>query len=169
MRAPIPAELSYIPSGPEGTRETLRRMAALVREYRKNADLRELALELTRPLRSRDYVGEVREIHAFVSRTIRYTRDVTETETLQTPLRTIQSRAGDCDDHSILTATLLQSIGHHPVRFVAMGFAPSGDAYSHVLTETRIGGARWLPLETTLAKPFGWSPPHQTARMIETI
>ena len=32
-------------------------------------------------------------------------------ETVQTPLRTLENEAGDCDDKSLLTATLLETFG----------------------------------------------------------
>ena len=79
-------------------------------------------------------------------------RDVNGVETLQTPLVTMEIKQGDCDDQSVLLASLLESIGH-PTRFVAIKqnfFGP----YVHVYTETRIG-PKWYPLETTeKMRPF---------------
>lgn len=144
-------------------------MAALVLEYRRHPNVRALAIEITRPLRARDHYGEIAAVRRFVMQIIKYVRDTANVETLQTPIRTLQWRAGDCDDQSILVATLLQSIGHASVRFLAMGFAANGGAFSHVVTQARIG-SRWVAIETTVPDTrLGWEPPGQTARMTERI
>lgn len=163
-----PTDLAFIPTGPGGVRETLRRMARIVREYRRHPMIRQLAVEIRQAARvpGKDFLGEVKALHRFIRDYITYVRDVHNVETLQTPVRVLQNRAGDCDDQSMLLAALLEAIGH-PTRFVAMGFE-SPDTYSHVLTETRIG-ARWVPVETTLERPVGWTPPAQLARMVETV
>jgi transglutaminase-like putative cysteine protease len=84
-------------------------------------------------------------IHQFVRDKIRYTKDVVGVETIQSPDMTLKLRTGDCDDKSILIASLLLSIGH-PCRFVVVG--PEKNVYSHVYVETKIGN-KWLPVETT--------------------
>jgi transglutaminase-like putative cysteine protease len=159
-----PTELAFIPTGSAGIADTLNRMVKLVREYRRNPTVRQLAVEIRQAARvpSKDWLGEVRALHRFVRSYITYVRDVRDVETLQTPLHTLQNRAGDCDDQSLLLASLLEAIGH-PTKFVAMGFS-TPEQFSHVLTETLIG-TRWIPAETTLDRPVGWSPPGQRARM----
>lgn len=163
-----PLELAYIPTGPAGVRATLRRMAKIVREYRRHPTIRQLAVEIRQAAKvpGKDYLGEVKALHRFIRDYITYVRDVHSVETLQIPLLVLSNRAGDCDDQSMLLASLLESLGH-PTRFVAMGFR-SPDEFSHVLAETRIGD-RWVPAETTLERPVGWSPPDQVARMVETV
>ena len=111
-------EFHGIPEGPAGTQATLQRMAKLVREYRQHPTLRQLAVELTTQLSNRDYVGELFALRQFVAQYIRYVPDIRETETLHTPLRTIQNRGGDCDDQAILVATLAETL-NKPTRFVA--------------------------------------------------
>jgi transglutaminase-like putative cysteine protease len=168
LAAAPPTELSFIATGPAGIRDTLRRMARIVRTYRRDATIRQLAVEIRQNARvpGKDFRGEARALWQFVRSYITYVRDVREVETLQTPPLVLKNRAGDCDDQAMLLASLLEALGH-PTKFVALGFdAP--DHYTHVLTETRIGN-RWVPLETTVDKPFGWSPPDQKARMEETV
>ena len=153
------ATLHAIPSGPPGIKVTLNLMRRLVREYKTALPIRQTALAVTNGLPQKDWMGEVRNLHAFVRDHIRYVRDVNGVETIQTPLRTLENEAGDCDDKSTLLASLLESIGY-PTRFVAMAFRPG--KYSHVLPEVRVG-RRWIPLETTERKQVGWYPrkPHQ--------
>jgi transglutaminase-like putative cysteine protease len=159
-----PIALAYIPTGPAGIAETLDRMARIVREYRRNATIRQLAIEIRQAARvpAKDWLGEVRALHRFVSTYITYVRDVRDAETLTVPTLTLKNRAGDCDDQAMLLASLLEALGH-PTKFVAMGFGEP-QQFTHVLTETLVG-QRWLPVETTVACRVGWAPPGQRARM----
>jgi transglutaminase-like putative cysteine protease len=137
---------------------------AAVRDPRMVA--RNKAIEITRGVASKDFRGEIETVYDWVDRNIRFVKDINGIETLQTPTRTLQLEVGDCDDHSILLSALLESIGH-PTRFVAVGFSPGN--FSHVLTETRLGG-RWIPLETTVpGAHIGWYPPGVRARMVQNI
>jgi len=122
-------------------------MRRFVREYKKTLPVRQLALSLIRDLPGhKNWVGQIKRLHSYVQKRVQYVRDVNGVETLQTPLVTMQIKQGDCDDQSILLASLLESIGH-PTRFVAIKqnfFGP----FVHVYTETKIG-PKWYALETT--------------------
>ena len=128
-------------------------MRYLVRNCKMDLALRNLAIELVGGAAQRDYADEIRRLHAFVRDRIRYVGDIAGVETLHTPRQILAQRAGDCDDKSLLLATLLESIGHK-TRFVAVGY---GATPSHVLVETRVG-SKWIPLETTEAVAAGWYP-----------
>jgi transglutaminase-like putative cysteine protease len=151
-----PTHFAAIPSGIDGIRATLELMRKLVQSWKKDPGVRELALELTRDLPQNDYAGEVRMLHAFVRDRIRYVGDIRNVETLQTPRRTLEAAAGDCDDKSVLLATLLESINHR-TRFKAAAFHSPG-VYEHVWVQTALGGG-WYDLETTKPVPPGWAPP----------
>lgn len=140
--------------GTAGVAQTLDLMSALVKEYKKNPVIRELAVNLCAGLKQKDFRGEIARIHSFVKNQIRYIKDVHGVETLQTPLVTLEIGAGDCDDKSSLCASLLESIGH-PTRFVAMGFLPG--SYSHVTVQTKLGRG-WRTVETTEPVELGWIP-----------
>lgn len=157
-----PSVLGNLPSGEPGIAATLQIMRRLVRENKRNTAIRDAAIDLTRDLRPKDWAGEIRAVFEYVRDHIRYVRDVTGVETLQTPEATIDIGAGDCDDKSTLLASMLESIGH-PTRFVAVGYRATR-AYSHVYVETKLG-AKWLALDATVLQPFGWSPRPPIARM----
>lgn len=162
MRAPPTATLGKIPSGDAGTRATLQLMSQLVREYKKHYPIRQLALNLVASARQKDWMTEVERLHRYVRDRIRYVRDITNVETLATPLRTLQIGQGDCDDKSTLLATLLESIGH-PTRFVAVAVGPRPQ-FAHVYVETKVRQG-WIPLETTEPWPSGVAVPGVTRRM----
>jgi transglutaminase-like putative cysteine protease len=153
--------LVRLPGGEAGLRKTLRLMRLIVRYCKRDPLVRDLALRLVRPLPQRDYLAEVRALHAWVRDHIRYVKDVSDIETLHTVRRLLKQGQGDCDDKSVLLATLLESIGHK-TRFAVIGL---GSQFSHVLLETRVG-ASWLPLETTERVPMGWYPDHVRKRAV---
>jgi transglutaminase-like putative cysteine protease len=162
---PRPMTLGRVPSGREGTKQTLHAMTRLARAFKKDAGIRELAASLVRDLPQYDTAGEIRALHAFVRDHIRYTNDIRKVETLHTPRAILEMGVGDCDDKSVLLASLLESIGR-PTRFVAVGFGPAG-GHSHVLVEVRVGKrGRWVPLETIKPVEAGWEPANVTRRML---
>jgi len=163
---PRPITLGMLPSGRAGIAETLRIMVRLAREYRKDPGVIEVAGALVRPLPQYDTPGEIRTLHAFVRDGIRYTNDVREVETIRTPKATLEMGVGDCDDKSLLLATLLESIGKK-ARFVAIGM--HGRPLSHVLVEVRYGKKGWMPLETIRPVEAGWYPQNVTSKMIGHI
>lgn len=154
-----------IPSGTDGVRATLGVMRALVRQFRTNEEIHALARRLTMKLPQKDWSGEVRALHAYVRDGIRYLKDTNEVERVQTPLVTVDIGTGDCDDKSVLLATLLEAIGH-PARFVAVGFEPGH--FSHVYVETKIG-PKWIPLETTAYMQPGQAPLRAVSRLIVKV
>lgn len=165
--SPSTYELRSIPSGVRGTRETLRIMSRLAREYRKAPEIRELALSLVRGVSGhKNFRGQVSAIHNWVRNMIQYVQDIRNVETVQTPLKTLEFRQGDCDDQATLLATLLESVGFH-TRFVAIKVDPAGP-FCHVYTEVNLGTV-WFPLETTERWPAGRAPKKIAARMIENI
>lgn len=157
----LTSNLQIIPSGPAGVYQTLRIMRDLTRHGKRDIAIRQKALELTGSLNQKDWLGEVKNLHRFVRDRIRYIKDIRGVETVAFPDITLECAQGDCDDKSVLLASLLESIGH-PTRFVAVGFKPGN--YSHVYVETKIGNS-WVGLETTEPVEVGWQPKGVLARM----
>lgn len=157
----LSATLQAIPDGKAGTVATLKIMRELTRQGKKSLPIRTLAVRQTNGNHQKDWFGELQALHRFVRDKIRYVKDIRGVETVQTPDATLQMGAGDCDDKSVLLASLLESIGH-PTRFVAVGFAP--DDFAHVYVESRIGTG-WIPMETTEPVEIGWSPKNVVSRL----
>jgi len=163
MSEPITYNLQTIPDGRAGIRATLKLMSQLVKQYKANPDIRELALRLTSQLPQKNFGGEVKILHQFVREHIRYVKDIRGIETIQTPLQTLRLRAGDCDDKSTLVASLLEAIGH-PTRLIAVGFSPG--TLSHVLVQTKLG-SKWIGVECTEPVELGWMPKHIKSIMVQ--
>lgn len=164
MYSPPPLQtLLAIPDGSDGVRETLNYMKALANYGKKVGVIRQRASDLLKEVPPKAWLQEVRALWSFVKNNIRYQRDVSNVETLYYPEQTLLQGYGDCDDKTVLLASMLLATGH-PVRFVAVGFKP--DDYSHVYPETLVGNT-WVPLETTEANvDVGWSPPGVVSRMV---
>lgn len=162
VRPAIPraARLIDVPDGAAGTRAVLRLMRTEVRKAKVDPVIRAWAVAITQHVANKDYRGEAAALQGWTRSNVRYVRDVRGVETLQAPgylLRSIGEglpAAGDCDDQSMLVASLLESI-NHPTRFVAIGRTPGG--YSHVYVETLVAD-RWLAVETTAPLAFGEAP-----------
>lgn len=159
---PIRQTLAMIPDGKAGIVATLKAMRAFVRASKKNQKIRAFAANIVRSVPEKDWPGQANALHEWVKNNIRFMRDTTEVETVADAERTLQLGFGDCDDKSVLFATLAESIGH-PTRFVAVGFSP--DNYEHVYTETLIG-RKWIASDTTEPRPFGWAAPDPITKLV---
>ena len=147
--------LYHISDGRAGVKETLDIMAKLAREYSIVPRIILTSRMLLSGVPPKAWKKEIRALFNFVQKHIRYTRDTSETELLMTPTRLLDIRSGDCDDKSLLLATLLLSIDH-PVRFKAVGFEPG--VLSHVYVQAKCG-ADWIALDATENFGMGWEPP----------
>ena len=112
---------------------------------------------------ARDDVGEAKAIFDWVAnpKHVRYTGDVGEhalspggpveaVDQFQSALRTLEFRGGDCDDHSVLTATLAVQNGF-PAKFRIT--SNTGESWDHIYTlggVPKLDPTRWLSLDTTL-------------------
>ena len=172
---PVPFRLGNIPSGEAGVAATLQIMVRLVLQYRASPVVRVTAQSIVADCPNRDAVCQVRALHAFVRDQIKYLPDVRDVETIQTPDYTLRLGSGDCDDQSVLLASMLEAIGRQ-TRFLAI--AVRGGDFSHVSSQVMLG-TRWVNLETILPTlpqpwnglaagtptPIGWFPPDATRVM----
>lgn len=147
-------------------RRTLAAMVKITRAGRRDVGVIQLARSIVVPLTARDYKGEVHALFHWVKQHIRYVADPRNVETISTPMATLTMQSGDCDDMSVLLASLLEAIGH-TTRFVALAF--NGEGYSHVLLETQLGSV-WVALDPTVpTSVVGWKPPDATRGMIAHV
>lgn len=127
-----------LPPGINGNLKTLDIMKKMARQRACHPSVRELALRILEyyNVPSQDYYKEAYAIGDYIKRKVRYVRDIKDVETLQDPVMLIEQMRrnqaqGDCDDMSLLIATLLLSIGHQPYYRVARYFEGNGP-YQHI-------------------------------------
>ncbi len=154
-----------IASGLRGTKQTLALMSKLVKEYKVNQQIRELAVLIVKNEKQMNWRGEVEAIHNWVKNNIRYVRDVENVETLQTPVKTLELMAGDCDDQTTLFCALMAAIGH-PTRMVAISERAAGN-FSHVFPQAKIANY-WVSAECIFPNyKLGQLPPNIVRKYIK--
>jgi transglutaminase-like putative cysteine protease len=123
---------------------------------------RKLALEATKDCPERDGLCEAKAIFNWIKlKPIRYTGDIAAVkhpdgkiegiDLYQAAYRTAEFGGGDCDDHAILSATLL-ALNGIPAKFRVTKASKSGE-FSHIYTMAglpKTAPTKWVALDTTL-------------------
>lgn len=130
-------------------RSTIAKMAKLAADASTTFPIRNLATRIVHDVPSKQYALECAVLYRWVRDNIRYRKDPTRVEWLQTPERTVKERAGDCDDQATLLAALIQSLGHE-TRFRTVG--RTRDVQAHVAVEALVNG-NWLSVDPVLEPP----------------
>jgi transglutaminase-like putative cysteine protease len=144
------------------TAKTIKEMHKLVKAAKTDPEFRRLALWLTRDGdRSRDwknYSAELENAFARLRKVVTYRRDPYQVEWIQSPWRTLRDGAGDCDDLSILIASVMGATGAK-YRFLTFKANPRRPAdWSHVLTEILVPKKGWVAADLSVAAPLGFRP-----------
>jgi len=166
----VPVQYMTLAGGFSGTDQTVALMRKLATgQYgSRSPKIRALAINILRKAGApeKNYWAETVAIHNWVRDNIRYTRDVTGQETLSPPEEiAFNTKAGDCDDKSILEAALLGAVGI-TTRFKVLGVTPN--QYSHVYLQAHVKD-RWVSLDPIMReKPAGWEAPAHM-RKIEKV
>jgi transglutaminase-like putative cysteine protease len=108
-------------------------MRAFAHKGKGDMKIRDLVEQICSTIIQGDYASEVLACYYWVCQHVRYLRDPHGLEFVKEPSRTLESRAGDCDDVSVLLAAMVMACGN-PCRFVLVGFKP-GEPPSHVYVE----------------------------------
>ena len=145
-----------IAPGRQGTKETLKIMRSMVTEYRKCPFVRNLTLKIIRQDSMKNHPPlKLRAIWRWVRRNVDYVADVVGVEYIQAPRRLIESGAGDCDDMTVLIASMAESVGI-ATRLKAVKLQ-GRDAFSHVYPVIRYGQYE-IAADATVDKSMGWQP-----------
>lgn len=162
---PPPQTLMEIPNGAAGIAATLDAMRRAAQRGKLNPTVRQKASEIIARVPEKAWGAQIAALHAFVRDRIMYIRDPVNVETVREAERVLIDGVGDCDDKSVLLASMLEATGH-PARFMAVGFEPG--KFSHVYVEALTGKPpreKWIALESTEKVPAGWKPRNVRARM----
>ena len=159
-------------SGDAGVGQAIHIMRQLVvgtafpgREYANegvlNPQIRALALNIVAGIDPRDKWGQANAIFQWVKQNVEFRGEVDEL--IQSPVKTIKLKAGDCDDHSTLLAALLMSVGFK-ARFKTVASDRSQpQQFTHVYVEVFIPGKGWVPADTTVkTSVLGWQASNVT-------
>lgn len=160
----LPVEEQDIGLDTGAIRNTIMEMKRIIDVSSKNPFIREWARAILQDVQVNRKMDEASAIHNFVRDNVRYTRDPSGWEYIQTPpvllagiaewmKRKAPRPIGDCDDMTTLSLSLLKSVGF-PVVIKTVGYQP--DMFSHVYGLVFING-RWYPCDTVRPdKYIGW-------------
>jgi len=110
-----------------------------------------------------DNLAELKKVYEWVDTHIRYTSDTYGIDTFASPKRAIEMGAGDCDDFAAVTCALVLSIGI-PAKLVVIQTKGSPTP-NHIFAAAglpRSGPTKWIGMDASTDKPFGWVAPVQT-------
>lgn len=141
-----PVAISQHPGGLPHVKATIKKMGELARAAQHTFPIRNLATRITHHVPSKAPAAELRALYNWVRDHIRYRFDPVGLEWVQSPERTIQEQAGDCDDMATLLAALAGALGHR-WRFRTVGDSPSAQRHVQVQAWT---GRQWLDLDPVL-------------------
>lgn len=122
----------------------------MIETYRATGWAREKALQIIREAEVSDFkkARQAVAIAEWVQKNIRYVNELPET--FQTPPRTVEIGAGDCDDHTTLIGSLCENLGI-PIEVVGMKV---NGRWAHVFPRAIVKGADGkpltMPLDTTM-------------------
>ncbi len=116
----------------------------------------------------KDWEREVKTIFTVLrQRYYRYVHDTHGVDLFQHPRRTLEFGGGDCDDGTILLASMLMSVGYEVKMRVIQTI--DADAWNHIYLVCKLPpqgrkGERWIPLDLSVNKPPGWEAPRAMVR-----
>lgn len=170
--------------GEEMNLKTVELMREIVRSRRGHPSVRELALSVLRKAKvpPQDYLREATTLGTFVQHACTYRKDAAGVEQLHDPIMQINRMIrgaceGDCDDFSLLLATLLVAIGHTPY-FRIVRYRSGSPSFNHiyvvdyVMVRDKFGSPRKvrIPLDAIFRdKPMGHEVRHDEGREIPAV
>lgn len=150
--------------GEQGNIQTLDAMAKIVREQRRESDLRSFVLrEIVGGVRGHNFNGEVEAIFRFTQSEIVYRKDPFGVERVADIWSTLYALnpdrpEGDCGIKSTFFASCCALIGHKPF-FVVIKQRPGQTAFNHVYNAALIDGQIRYFDATPEDRPAGWQAP----------
>lgn len=163
--------------GPKGNYQTVEVMREVAHKMKGHPLVREMALFILRSsgIKSQNFIDEAKAIGKFVQKNVRYVRDTYGIEQLHSPVLMIEQirkgiAQGDCDDMSLLIATLLLSVGASPyfriVRYKD-GSGPFNHIYVIVEDKNFRGSKQRLSIDAIIKdRSIGYEVPHKSGEDI---
>jgi hypothetical protein len=174
---PVQVTNQQLRSGWQGNLDTVEIMRRVAHKRKSHPLVRELALKILihAKIPSHDYIGEAVAIGKFVKDKVRYVRDISGVEQLHDPITMIDQirrgvAQGDCDDMSLLVATLLLSIGHRP-KFRIVRYKGLSGSYQHIYVvvyeKNKRQDIKRIVIDAIIKdKPIGFEVKHESGREI---
>ncbi len=144
---------------------TVDKMVEIIRVSAANPYIRKWAEKIIERVPDRNDFMELDAIYRFLQTYTRYTKDMLDFEYIQTPVYVIQQMeigdipSLDCDDYTVLSLSLLRSIGYD-TSIKVTGYNPSDKRFTHVYGVVWLGERGVVFDAIHKNKPLGWEPPN---------
>lgn len=162
------SRLRWISKGKPGSLQTAAEMASLVRAAAvRDEGLHSFAALILRNnnLDSHSDPDEVIDALFRYVQKIQYVHDPSGAfDSIQDARQTIKRGVGDCDDLSVLLATLLALVGFRP-RFVLARYAEDSSGYDHIYVDVPSKSGRVALDPSTRTQGMGWESPKAIERI----
>lgn len=165
--------------GERGSLDTVDLMVKIARKESQQIYVRDFALAILNLFQteSHNHLDEAIAIATYIQRKVRYVKDIDNVEMLTQPQIFIkaliagQNVYGDCDDMSLLLATLLLSIGIKPSFKIVRWRDESGN-FNHIYVEVEESNYKQKPVKTALDciikdRPIGTELNHKSYKLIK--
>lgn len=175
--AAMPRSEEYIGTGDTAIYRTVDRMKNIIEMSSKNPYVREWAKKIMGRVEVNNKKAEASAIFNFVRDHVRYTKDPLGFEYITTPPVLLEDirmymdgkndrPVGDCDDMTVLSLSLLKSIGFNTaIKVVSFH---NNRKFGHVYGLVRIG-YNWVPFDCVRPdQNMGWESQGHT-RVMETV
>jgi len=156
-----PTRIEFLGYGEDALLNTLQKMKNIINSSVKNYYVRRWAEKISE-LGKDGEIDRVHSVYEFLRSRTRYLKDPYEIEMLKTPLVSLslmesgETPALDCDDLTILSLSLLKSIGY-PVKLRAVSYRPDRQL-THVYGLVKVKPHGWVVFD--LVRPPGLGIEH---------
>ncbi len=137
---------SPLETGDAGVAQTIALMRQLVNDAKKDPVVNRAAVEVLRNTPQFNPAADAQAIFDFVKNNFRFVNDPIGTQALRPVRETLNLRAGNCANFSMLVAALGETVGYRS-RFVTVAADPADPSqFSHIYPELEING-EWLAVD----------------------
>lgn len=158
-RLPSDHSREFIANGNLGTAQTIRRMADLVSQGKRDFRVRKKLKDIISRCSPKDYFCYAKAAHEFCRDQIRYVFDPNGVELIEAPYQILESGVADCDSIVVLMATLCEQMGFRCEFVTVQADASRPKEFTHVYVQVSVPGRGWVGSDPTMPdKPFGWRP-----------
>lgn len=174
----LQSDMKSLPDGEGGNLATVDLMVRIARKRATDPIVRQLGINILNQAgtQSHNHLDEAIAIGEWVKHNVRYMKDPQGTELLQDPILMIEKCEkgecrGDCDDMSLLTATLLVAIGIQPFYKIVRWKSDKGH-FNHIYIAVKEGNfkqeRKWFTIDPIVKdKPIGYEINSQSSRLIK--
>jgi len=168
MKTTTLKHLGYLPAGDQGTEITVRKLIKLIEEGTKDPVIISTARRIVLASGAKNAFERAKAIYDYVKKNIAYVNDPRNLELIRPARKILEDRIGDCDEHVVLTASLLRAVGF-PVALVTISTPQNPEAFSHIYSIVKVGKI-WYPVDTIIKwAQFGYEYPNAVKKRIWPI